>query len=296
MIMNKPIIFFNHFHNGDLFNSKAFVSDIMEQMPLQFFYAHGKSEKILKDLDVQQLKLEQIFPLAPNDHMYRMISADNALLVNTWIGSYFEPDGECTLQFSYNMYKKIYEALNTLYGTNLQLKHDMTEYFSSVDFSSFDLEKTNNFLSSVGPGKKILYSNGPALSGQCIYNGDMKEVIERIANEHSNICFIATHKFDTDRKNIHFTQDIIGSDDCDLNEISYISNHCELIVGRSSGPFSFSCTKYNMMNSVYKTFVCFGDKITDCFQYGVDTKAKFVFEKFSTLESLYDTIKKEIND
>lgn len=296
MKTHNPIIFYNHYHNGDLFNSKAFVSEIMEQMPIQFFYAHGKSDKILKDLGLTQIKLEQIFPLTPDDRRYRMIAADNVLLVNTWIGAYFEPEGECTLRFSYNMYKRIYEGINSIYGTNLQLKEDMTEYFPSVDFTVLDLDKTNEFLTRVGSVRKVLFSNGPALSGQCVYNGDMKELIEKIADEHSDICFIATHKFETNRPNIHFTQDIIGTTDCDLNEISYISNHCEVIVGRSSGPFSFSCTKYNMMNSVFKTFVCFGDRITDCFQYGTETKAGFVFEKFTTLENLYNTIKKEIND
>lgn len=293
MKMNKPIIFYNHYHNGDLFNSKAFVIEIMEQMPIQFFYAHGKSEKTLKDLNIPQLKLEQIFPLTQQDNKYRMISADNVLLVNTWIGSYFEPEGECTLKFSYSMYEKIYDALNEVYGTNLRLKEDMNEYFPSVDFTAFDLIKTDEFLKSVS-NKKVLCSNGPALSGQCVYNGDMREIIEKLSDEHDDTCFIATHKFDSDRKNIHFTQDIIGVDDCDLNEISYISNHCDLIVGRSSGPFSFSCTKHNMQNPD-KTFLCFGDKITDCFQYGTNTKANFVFEQFTSLENLYTTIKKEMN-
>lgn len=289
----RPIIFYNHFHNGDLFNSKAFVSEIMENVPVQFFYAHNKSEKILQDLNLVQIKLQQIFPLTPNDQKCRIISAENAVLINTWIGCYFEPDGECTLRFSYGMYEKIYNDVNQLYGTNLKLKETI-EYFPSVEYTKFDLQKTNEFLNTASK-RKILYSNGPALSGQCIYNGNMKEIIELIADEYADICFIATHKFNTNRKNIFFTQDIIGSNECDLNEISYLSTHCELIVGRSSGPFSFSCTKQNMMDED-KTFLCFGDKITDCFQYGTDTKAKFVFEKFSNMENLYSSIKKEIND
>lgn len=265
----------------------------MENLPIQFFYAHSKSEKILCDLNLTQIKLEQIFPLTPADHKYKIIAAENAVLINTWIGCYFESYGECTLRFSYSMYEKIYKEINQLYGTNLKLKEPI-EYFPSVDYTKFDLQKTNEFLKSAQE-RKVLFANGPALSGQCIYNGDMKDIIERIADEHSDVCFIATHKFDTSKSNIFFTQDIIGSNDCDLNEISYISTECELIVGRSSGPFSFSCTKQNMMNED-KTFLCFGDKITDCFQYGTDTKAKFVFEGFSNMENLYNSIKKEIND
>lgn len=295
MKTNNPIIFYNHYHNGDLFNSKAFVSEIMEKLPIQFFYAHSKSEKILKDLCLTQIRLEQIFPITENDQKVKVIVAPNVTLVNTWIGAYFEPDGECTLKFSYNMYKKVYAQINEIYGTDLKLKDNPIEYFPSVDFTVFDLDKTDNFLRSVGSGKKVLFSNGPALSDQCSYNGDMKQIIERVADEHSDILFIATHKFNTDKKNVAFTQDIIEANDCDLNEISYISNHCEMIVGRSSGPFSFSCTKQNV-NNLFKTFLCFGDRISDCFHYGTDTKSNFVFEKFTTTDNLYNAIKKELND
>jgi len=44
-----------------------------------------------------------------------------------------------------------------------------------------------------------------------------------------------------------------------------------------------------------KTFICFGDRITDCFQYETDTNSKFVFEQFNSEESLIKVIKNVIN-
>ena len=191
------------------------------------------------------------------------------------------------------MYEKVYAAINDIYKTNLKLDEDQKKYFPFTDYSKFDLSRVNKFLSD-NNSKKILFCNGPALSDQCLYNGDMSSIIVDLAKEYTNLSFIATHKFGCSESNVFFTDDIIAANDCDLNEIAYISEHCDLIVGRSSGPLSFSCDRNNI-NDSKKTFLCFGDKITDCFMHGTDTSSKFVFEKFSNLENLTASIKKEIN-
>jgi hypothetical protein len=294
--MNRqtPILFYNFFHNGDLLNSKAFVKEIMDNMPITFMYAHSRHTKILTDMNLIQIRPEQIFPVTTNDHKQKMIVADNITLVNTWIGAYFEPDGECTLRFSYNMYKRIYDDLNKVYGTNLKLDDDITKYFPFVDFSQIDVSKVDAYLAK-DKNRKVLICNGPALSNQCSYNENMSDIVLELADTYKDTTFICTQHFDTDVANIAFTDVINEILDCDLNEIAYLSKFCDIIVGRSSGPFSFSCLKDNM-DDENKKFICFGDKITDCFQYGVDTKAKFVFEKFTSKSNLLNVIKKELND
>jgi hypothetical protein len=85
--------------------------------------------------------------------------------------------------------------------------------------------------------------------------------------------------------NVVFTNDIIKSNECDLNEISYLSTFCDIIVGRNSGPFCFASTKNNLKDP-NKTFYAFGNKETDCFVYEVDVECKFIFEYFNTLEDI----------
>jgi hypothetical protein len=133
--------------------------------------------------------------------------------------------------------------------------------------------------------KKILFSNGPCLSGQCDYTGDMSPIIEIIAENNPNKTFIATHPFDCSLDNVVFTSDIIKSNQCDLNEISYLSTFCDIIVGRNSGPFCFASTKNNLKDP-NKIFYAFGDKETDCYVYGVDVECQFIFEYFNTLEDI----------
>jgi len=275
MKTNLPIVLYNFFHNGDLFHSKAFVKEITENISVPVYYAHGW-------------------------HSDKVVATNNSYLVNTWIGAYFKSNiselkGEpCTLKFNYDMYKYLYSQINEIYGSNLKLNSNILNYFPTVDPSKFNISKIEEYLSK-DKNKKILFSNGPAMSNQTSYNNsNLQTSIENLALTYKNISFICTSKFNTSISNILFTSDIIQEKDCDLSEISYLSRFCDIIIGRSSGPYCFSCTKENMLD-FNKTFICFGDRITDCFQYETDTNSKFVFEQFNSEESLIKVIKNVIN-
>jgi hypothetical protein len=91
---------------------------------------------------------------------------------------------------------------------------------------------------------------------------------------------------------VKYTGDIIKVENSDLNEISYLSTFCDIIVGRSSGPFTFSNVKENIFDG-NKAFLCFGEKETDCLPYFLDINCEFIFQKFtlgSQLNEITDTI------
>jgi hypothetical protein len=292
MYKNLPILFFNFYHSGDIFNSKAFVKEIIDSLNVCAFYAHNAHFKVLCDLNVQQFKLQEIFPSIVNE---KILVTQEFVLVNTWIGAYFTKESSCTLNFSYNMYKDIYSNLNILYENNLILNSNPIEYFPSINFDKVNVNSINDYLKE-DFNKKVLICNGPALSNQSLrYNGNMQNIILDLASTYKDITFICTeNSFNCSLKNVLFTDDLTKRTDCDLNEISYLSKFCDVVVGRSSGPFSFSLTKDNMLN-LNKTFICFGDKITDCFQYGTSTNSKFIFEQFSSEENLLSIIKNTIH-
>jgi hypothetical protein len=281
----KAICFFNHYHNGDLFNSKSFITEIISNINTKYYYAHSNDPIVLSDLDVEYCNIPNI------SHSDRFVDVGDVLYVNTWIGSYFDPKeeyyGECTLRFLYNMFGKIYEKLNEVFGSNLHLS-EINSYFPSVDYSKFNISQIQEFLRSTNQ-KKILISNGPCLSGQCDYSGDMSSVIKVLSQKNKDKLFIITHPINVNIDNVIFTNDVINSDKCDLNEISYISTFCDIIVGRNSGPFCFSSTKQNLMDAS-KTLYAFGNKETDCFMYGVDVECNFIFEYFSNLENLTSSL------
>ncbi len=288
--MNK-ICFFNHYHNGDIFHSKSFIEEIINSIDFKFAYAHSNHPDLLKDLEIEYQEVPTI------SHSVRFFEYNDTLYVNTWIGSYFVEGekyyGECTLRFSYEMFSKIYDELNRRFNCNLKLS-SINNYIPSIDYSKFNISNIDNYIKE-NSNKKILFCNGPCLSGQCRYHGDMQPIIDSLAKKYQDITFITTHKLETEFKNVKFSGDIIKSPGCDLNEIGYLSTFCDLIVGRNSGPFCFSTNKQNI-NNPNINFYAFGEDITACFLYEIDISCFFVFEYFSELKNIELSIDKLISE
>jgi hypothetical protein len=305
----KNICFFCHFHNGDIFHVKSFIKDITSKIDTEYYIAHPNSEIITCDMDLQYINIplswskfteqyqenrklyeDHVNLLLGKEHT-KFIETDDCFYINTWIGGYFgnenEYNGECSLRGFYRMFSKIYEKLNEVFNTNLELGQ-LNDYLPFVDYSKIDCSEVDKFLEN-NNNQKILICNGPACSGQTTYNGNMSEIIVPLAEQNEDKTFICTQKFDTELNNIKFSNDIINSNSCDLNEISYLSKFCYLIVGRNSGPFCFSTT-YENLNNKDKTFLAFGTRATDCLAYEMDINSSFVFEYFNSVDDLYKSI------
>ncbi len=305
----KDICFFCHFHNGDIFHIKSFLREIISEIDTKYYIAHPNSPIITSDMDMEYINIPvqwSKFRFTPyegkeNHTEYtdlllgkertKFIETEDCLFVNTWIGGYFSPDNEfnneCSLRGFHKMFLSIYEKINEVFGTELQLKA-LDEYLPFVDYSKIDCKNVDLFLEE-NTSEKILICNGPSLSGQTTYNTDMSEIINPLSEIHKDKTFICTKKFDTQSENIKFTDDIIDSDLCDLNQISYLSRSCYLTVGRNSGPFCFTITDQNTSDK-NKTFLAFGTRATDCLLYGMDINCSFVFDYFDNIDKLYETI------
>lgn len=282
----KKLCFFNFFHNGDLIHSKPFVREAIKHLGKErVMYAHNKDPVVVADLDIPVVRLEGI------SHKTKIINMNepDIMFVNTWIGSYFDGfKGECTLNFNMKMWNVIYQDINTVFGKKMKLG-PVENYLPYVDYTKFDLANVRSYIDSDSQ-KKILFCNGPAMSGQCEYNGDMEEIIIPLAVNHPEITFITTKELEKTPPNVKYTGNIIRSERCDLNEIAYLSKYCSLIIGRNSGPFCFASTGENL-NDPSKTFYAFGHQESDCFAMGIPIKSNYIFEKYESPDRLHNSIK-----
>lgn len=281
------VCFFNFYHNGDLFHSKPFVREVIKYLGKEkVLYAHYKDHTVIKDLDIQHVRLEGI------DHKTKVLRTKepDMLFLNIWIGSYFDKyTGECTLNFNMKMWADIYEDINTVFNKKMKLG-PVENYLPYVDYSKYDLANARSFLDA-DDRSKIMFCNGPAMSGQCEYNGDMDEIIIPLAVEHPDVTFITTKELEKTPPNVKYTGNIIQSNRCDLNEIAYLAKYCNLIIGRNSGPFCFASTGENL-NDPSKTFYAFGHQESDCFTMGIPKKCDYIFDKYENPEQLYRSIRR----
>jgi hypothetical protein len=282
----RKLVFFNFYHNGDLYHSKPFVKEVINALGKENVqYAHYRDPMVIHDLGIESARVTGL------DEKVKFVSLPDWVLINTWIGSYFDVfTGECTLNFNMKMWGIIYEQINVVYGTSLKLG-PVEQYLPYIDYSAFDLQNTNAYLDT-DDKKKVLFCNGPVHSGQCEYNGDMSEIIIPLAEQNPDITFITTKPILYKKyvPNIIDTSEIIKSDRCDLNEIGYLSKYCDVIVGRNSGPFCFASNRDNL-NDPSKTFYAFGNNPTDCFTHDIPLKSNCIWEQYKSVDQLRESIR-----
>jgi hypothetical protein len=204
----------------------------------------------------------------------------------------------------WHQWDKILDTINGHFNTEISLRADKESYLPKIDFTKFDVSSIDEFLKT-HTNKKILICNGPPKSGQS-FSDNMQDFINLAAEESPNIDFICTTKFDTTLNNVLFTDDIIVDNEvedkrapwedrevnnCDLQEISYLSEHCDAIVGKNSGPFVF-CETYNNYMNPNKKFLSYnvswgiGKPPTETMSNGLDIKCKYTITPISDINTL----------
>lgn len=239
----SSLTFYNHFGNGDIFESREFVKEYMKKIQVdEYYYAHGKNPRILADMP--ELEFTDV-----TDVMKPMLACTwvkpDTLYVNTWIGRdgrYVLPGIGCVVEYLYRMHGDIFRMLGLS-----SLEKSAIDYIPSLDYSYYNVESVDKFCEE-HKERKVLISNGPVQSSQA-RNFDFTPAIKMVSESFPNIAFILTSDADVQEDNIFFTSDIIETDDgFDLNEISYLSLFCDTHIGRNSGPHVFAQVRENWLD------------------------------------------------
>jgi hypothetical protein len=265
----KKIIFFNQWRNGDCFIGKEYVRDIISRFPnVEFAYAHDNYPTIVSDLKIPHMRLSEI----PQIGMFVPVAYDNeTLYINTWPGclipKYMGEKEHANFKRLQNMWNDVYATLN------IEMNGDYQNYLPRIDWDCYDLEDAKEYINRIKGKKLIVFCNGQQQSLQSSM-GDMRNVIHTLAKEHEDYEFLVTDELDFDLPNVTYcgtsTRDMnasivifgpmtVGS----LNKIAYITKFADLIVGKNSGPFTFSHFKENI-DDRSKTFLCFSHVMKDC--------------------------------
>lgn len=251
------IYFFNHCRNGDVHVSRTYIQDIIAKLPEnQYYYIQNPNytrDFILKDIK----NIEPYFGINNLNPNSSVTQIGNDVFINTWYGQsnfeYFKEayssnkSDDCSFYILYNIFIDVFKFL--------KIKINNFDYYlPHIIYDNIEKIKIDNFFINNKFEKYILICDNPVQSGQSS-NFDFKPIVNELSKLYTKIAFITTSKNNFIRENVFSTNDIIQLD-FDLNEISYMSTKCDIIVGRSSGPYTFSLTKENLMN-VDKKFIAF---------------------------------------
>lgn len=253
------VIFFNHWRNGDSFINREYIKDVIRHFKgASLLYAHNNHPNVLLDLPVIQVPVtalpEGIFDYTPAAYA----SDPKTLFVNGWIGCHKGGHLPHNRHANFDLLYKAWGSIFNDFGIPLR---SWEEYHPTVDYNVFDLTEADAYIQRIGDAPLVLFCNGQAMSGQSNM-GNFASVLLRLAQQFPEHEFLATAKIGIEAPNITYTDDIFSSDVGNLHHIAYLSKRAKLIVGKNSGPFSFSHIKENM-NDPTKTFVCFGHNSVD---------------------------------
>lgn len=259
--MIDKIVLFNHYHRGDIFTNREFIKHLRSQLPdIRFSYLHFNHPKLTRDMEIPLIGS----PDNLNQHSKFFFDKDT-LYINTWIGAdpeFMAKHKGLNLHAMYEQWLEVYAFVSKTLGKEIFIYADKEDYLPSVEFSHFNTLNIDNYLNSSDNMKRLLICNGVPKSGQSFSN-DMAEFINETAKKFAKVDFICTQRFPTDNKNVLFTDDIIGDIEtvdkrapwedkdlniCDLLEISYLSEKCDIIIGKNSGPAVFCETHNNFMD------------------------------------------------
>lgn len=227
--MYDKLVFYLHYGNGDIFESREFTKEYMSKIPAkEYWYAHGKPHYILEDIEnLQQTEIQDFM-----DMRKAWFVKDNCLYINMWIGrdsKYVLPGIGCVVEELYKMHNDILSSLKLP-----ALEKDIYEYIPKLDEFNLIKNKSGSSLYFLYPGSKnILLCNGPVQSNQA-ENFDFDPIIEKLNNNYPEVNIILTNSSSI-RKS-----EIIDLSNWNLNEIAFVSMSCEIIIGRNSGPHVFA--------------------------------------------------------
>lgn len=267
----SKVVFYNHGHNGDLHYSREFIKRISKFVSAPCYISHNKPKSLLSDLNLNFIPIVDWNAAAYNSEGWwgstfaattNFHSIENDLYINTWIGlNNFKWMGGRESGVGLKNYYAMFSDTVSFFGHTLE---EEVEYIPSIDYSFFNVEQI-----ATRQERNIFISNGDVHSGQA-KNYDMNPVIIDLARKHPNCDFYVTKGVDSDLQNIFDANLFVGKahdggggmlgGGTNLNEISYLSTKCDLIVGRASGPYCFTHTKQNLFD-IKKTFISFSNNM-----------------------------------
>lgn len=254
------VVFFNHFHNGDVHVSRGFVRQIMAKMPgTTFEYSHRNPANLLSDipgLTYNPYSIQQV----GNEHT-SLLKQGDTVFVNTWYAQQrFKYVNQYGITFD-SLYAGLDENCQNVLGFSLkEISQDPKVFFPVIDYSKFEIATAQQWVNS-NPEKKILVENGQALSGQA-HNFDMTAAVANVARNHMDKIFIFTsHANMRLPDNCIYWDGIIKKQQrSDLNEVSFLSTYCDVVIGRASGVWSFCLTQQNLFQRKMK-YLCFSNLV-----------------------------------
>jgi hypothetical protein len=277
----KTIKIYNHAHYGDIFYSRMLINSLKSHYKIEYYH---NNSLVLNDIK----EVTEIIGI-PSEFDMNRTDIQNGL-INAWIGqgcrTYVHNERGCDFNNHLSLVKNVCEELNV----ELNPQIDYLPYVNYNNLQNIQSLKSKIELIKLKYDKIILVCDGDVRSGQS-ENFNFSDILLELSTKYKNYFFLSTNN-NFDLPNLISTHPNLTSGLPDLLEISYISKFCDVIVGRSSGPFCYTHTLENFYNKE-KTFISFTHNKYEGVFFNEST-CKNIWSNNFNLNSIYETIDSNI--
>lgn len=240
------LIFHNAYHNGDLHVTRNIIKFIIRRISNDYdkiIYKFSPKQHLndLKDIERVTFTRNLFIPHEAESSLYHDQNGDK--FINTWIGA---DGGVHHKGINLSSHLDMLTTLNDKLG--IKLPKNELAVIPTIDYGCFKIKNAETFIKSNRRKRFILVCNGPALSTQC-ENFPMAKIINYLANNNNSMVIYTHEEPEIDIKSNTVCTNFINGFMGDLNEISYISTHCDIVIGRSSGPHTYSAVAENLLDA-----------------------------------------------
>ena len=287
----KRVVFFNAAARGDIFIGRGFVKDVIEKIlkpnQIDFSYVTCWSDYFTKDLSQKHSRWNYLDgyenePITDLNPQSKWFVKNDTLYFNTWYCADYKKCFTyygCSLKTMHCVFSDFYD----IFG--LKISENLLDYLPKINYMEYNIEKINNHFSTKNKNKKNIFISTSYPRSDQAPTDSLVEMIITISEKYKNCDFYITDNV-VSRDNVFYTGNILyeqkfnietqsdlissypmgeyphcGSSDnkcrnykntIDLIECSYFSTFCDVIIGKSTGTYSYSLVDQNIKNNKTK--------------------------------------------
>lgn len=215
------VYIFNDWHNGDIITNRCLVKALLNYDVDVALGSHKNRHYLVSDLPVEHV-ISPWDENAPHSPSLAQLCPPDRLPVNSWCGTF--PDIDREGYHNWSTIARTWNRHSESYGIGVTLPYKDAPM---IDFWHPCKIKTR--------GRAVYVENSPIRSNHCYFDFDMARLSETFPD--FNFYCTATPKAEL--------PNLIDCSKRSLVEMSFISNGCEAIVGKGSGPFLTTYTEAN---------------------------------------------------
>ncbi len=217
----KKIYLFNDWHNGDVITNRALVRELLRYDLDMVLGSYSDRYYLVSDLPVRHV----VHPGREGESQsLQAMCPDGYCAVNTWCGTF--PDIDAKSHHNWCTIVETFNRQSERLGIGVLL--------SSRETPMIDFESRYTFTLR---GRPIYLENGKPRSGHCEYDYDLRVLGPR----YPEFTFYCTANPGCEGPGI------VDCSGRNLVELSCVSNLCEAIIGKGSGPFLCTYTEANRL-------------------------------------------------